>query len=620
MFKNITVLICLLATNFAFAKTQKIKNAEKQLDFLISHTFIMTQRYISSCLHSDDRCGLDEKNIKLLYKIGKVLPKNFDPEKFKAIWESEANGLFNQHSGAHRLAVTWHRPNSPIYFNKDLAINKKTGEIISQAEMISIFVHELGHHTGLTDNDERLLDKLSNAVKEKFQSLSETISLSSLGLPNIKISIHNMLSMQSIQKFEYRIHRGINILLMNGNHAKFSYPYLVNNDDMEVPNRGRNYILKYIVNKYNNLCPTEDYIQTIHLSKLRWLKLPNRNDMANRQITAIAEANIFCGPNKDDTKKITTLYEINSHIIKQNGEFILDSNGQARQLTAPEAINRDNAHGIQISSIKTNTTEIINGGQWQIEATVKVPASINDKITGCGGFFTSNNFTQTNAYVFNHELVIKDCSFRQIDSNLWKINLAHYIPTNAKSEKIYLTKLGLNFNGNVLDVVPQLRPQLKVSGQTKEENFKVSKVQVFDKYMRVITQGTQNLSMTTDKLYLKISFNSCIPNLSINTLFLETYGFNQATTYMGYLTLDLALTDLNSPGTQKPIEYSNKCINGKSEMFIGFKLSFESDPETVRFFFQHGLHYLKVGNIKFTTDNLRVHDIELNHVVFKVSP
>ena len=57
--------------------------------------------------------------------------------------------------------------------------------------MLSIIVHEFGHHLGLTDSSERLLDRIGNAVELRFNKSAQTIDLKRFGLPHIKLSILN---------------------------------------------------------------------------------------------------------------------------------------------------------------------------------------------------------------------------------------------------------------------------------------------------------------------------------------------------------------------------------------------------------------------------------------------
>lgn len=74
--------------------------------------------------------------------------------------------MFDVDSGSHRLAVTGGELTSPIYLNSDLIDPK--GAAFSLDALISIFVHEFGHHAGFHDSDEYLLDQLGNKVAYIF--------------------------------------------------------------------------------------------------------------------------------------------------------------------------------------------------------------------------------------------------------------------------------------------------------------------------------------------------------------------------------------------------------------------------------------------------------------------
>ena len=89
----------------AYGNDAQIKHSEIQLNFLLSQSRMFLQRYFNSCLDAEDRCELNIKEYKILKNILDVIPAKFSDIKVIALWEHEAEGMFNLGVGAHRLAV-----------------------------------------------------------------------------------------------------------------------------------------------------------------------------------------------------------------------------------------------------------------------------------------------------------------------------------------------------------------------------------------------------------------------------------------------------------------------------------------------------------------------------------
>jgi hypothetical protein len=598
----------------AFGNNTKIKHSEIQLDFLLSQSRMFIQRYIFSCIHDDKRCGLNNNEYKVLKSILDVIPNEFSDMKVIPLWESEANGMFNLGSGAHRLAVTGFRKNSTIYINKDLMINKKNGEIISQADIIGILVHEHGHHTGMTDNDERVLDIVANAVKKRFLSLSEQINLSSVGLPNIRFSIHNAFPFKQLRTYPDRLYRGLNVLSLNGNNGQTTFIYLVNNDQVRGSNAGAVIELKQLVILYPKLCATESYVQAISLSNLRWRSLPQANDLENREISAQADARVLCGRTLETSKVINTSFIISSHTKVVDGELVLDTKSQKRYMVGDiDNFENDHSKGIKIDSLQMNTNVIAGGGVWSGISKLTSPTPL--KIKGCYAAFTSKDFFTASNLIGTLSHMIYDCKIISQKGNQIEVKFNYPVDKNTKTTDIYIQSIYLVTSEYTASLKPQFRPRLKITNNTDESLFELNSVEPFDEYDNLQTSNGNYLVIPyTKKMRFKLVFNSCEQKFDVESFYFKMTAHTADGKQIG--SLDYPFSTMGRTD-QLATVVSDKCIGGKRVFYVEVEFSFVN-AGGIQSFLNYGMKFFLIQNLFFSTTDLRTYVHEMGKLVVEI--
>jgi len=598
----------------AYANDTKIKHSEIQLNFLLSQSRMFLQRYIFSCLDDESRCGLNAKEYTILKSILDVIPDKFSDMKVIALWEHEAQGMFNLGSGAHRLAVTGFRKNSTIYVNKDLMINKENGSIISQADIISILVHEHGHHTGITDTDERVLDVISNAIKKRFLSLSEEINLGSVGLPNIRFSIHNTFPFKELSTYHNRLYRGLNVLNLNGNNGMTTYIYLVNNSRTSGPNEGANIVLKQIVGLYPKLCPTESYVQGISLNNLRWRTLPRADDLENRDITAQADARVLCGRTLESSNVINTSYIIKSKTKMVDGLVTLDPSTQKRYIVGDiDNFENDHSKGIRLNSLKMNTDEITGNGLWSGVAKLTLPRSI--ELKGCWLDFTSKTFVTASSVIGTSSLIIYDCKIVTQNGREIEVKFNYPIKNNIKSSDIYIQNIYIKTSEYTANIKPQFRPKLKITNIVDESLFNLNRVEIFDEYNQVqFPRDTYLIVPYTKKMRLKLIFNSCQQKSDIENFYFKMIASNSLGKQIG--SLDYPFSTLGRIDQFATI-VSDECIDGERIFYVEVEYSFVN-AGGVESFLKYDMKYFLIENLFFTSTDHRTYVHKMGDFVIQI--
>jgi hypothetical protein len=134
--------------------------------------------YIQSCLF-DEKCitetnKIDESKPNTLKNIF----QSIEYEKtinLNMIQFAPQSNLFVV-DGKLKIAVTGIHKGDPIYFNKDMLYELDTGNIlkpISLLQIVSILIHEFGHHQGILDHN--YLDKIGVIVANQTRFESQFI-------------------------------------------------------------------------------------------------------------------------------------------------------------------------------------------------------------------------------------------------------------------------------------------------------------------------------------------------------------------------------------------------------------------------------------------------------------
>ena len=139
------------------------------------------QIYVKACLADPTGCQITEAEKTLLtgvlFDLQNEGPLNFisarqNPGKFEA-------------AGTHRIAATTLHRGDAIYINVDELAS------IDYAGAVAILTHEFGHHEGVTDTNDRVLDVLGSKVREFMLAHAEVSTLSDFNQPRTGMFIFN---------------------------------------------------------------------------------------------------------------------------------------------------------------------------------------------------------------------------------------------------------------------------------------------------------------------------------------------------------------------------------------------------------------------------------------------
>lgn len=603
MHKLLATIVVLSICNISLAQ-EKVKRAEYMLERLTIHTGLSLPKYIASCFWPRNPCGVTDP------KVGDALNKivqtagNF-PVIPTLIWEHESNGMFNRGNASHRLAVTQLKPESPIYINKDLAINKETGEIISQADLISILVHEYGHHAGYQDTEDRILDRVSALIKRRFLQMSQTITLETLGYKNLKRNVYNAFPLNDLKTMPQRDMRRFNTVSFLGNDFRHSPIRLQNEGDIDPTDRNKNFLMKYILKKFSKVCKTEDYVQIIHADNLRWSNLPARDEsLEGKNVESTIDLKIFCG------KDFQNLTEINA---KQKHHATLQTINGEMALIRPSFITvssqeEDRSQDLQLTSVISNTNKITDGGVWKNIATVKVPSGL--EIKNCTAILGSGQFTQYwSAKPYKYR--IDNCSVTKIDNKTTQLNFDYNVDENFSSSKVHITEITVlvkKKNGEEVyeTLYPQLRPELTIINSVKDPFYTLDSVQVLDDHENQIMSIDQSTyDYLNRKLTFVLNFSSCYEHFNVDLLTFDL-EFDREDQMMGMLPYFINTDDsLFTMGSI--VEEESICVENKRTVRYSFVMNYGQLNQNILSYFQReNITKVRLKRVYFTSKDHRV--------------
>jgi hypothetical protein len=589
----------------ASAESLKIQNSEKHLDALIRKTTASLGKYIGACLYPGNICSIPNQQIATamndMFDIAKRLTQ-FPV----ALWEQEANGIFDHGVGAHRLAVTGYTRGSKIYINKDLAINKLTGEIIAEEDMVSILIHELAHHAGFTDKDERVPDKIASMVKKRFLQLNEKITLESIGLKHISISIFNTTTLPHLLSFPITEYRSMDLLSILGSGSEIFETMM--RTDSNNPAYTHT-LMNEIVNTHPKNCSSYKKIHGILGSNLRWKEIPSSN---NNNVVAAIDLTFYCGDNIATSKEFKAEYNFFGKLTKTNNFYdIIDAGWRIKN-------DRDYSHQdgkINIINLKVNTNKIVGGGTW--EGSLKVEIKNNKEINKCWPLVTAKHFTPYSDGT-THELSKPDCKFKKLNGNFWEVKFKWPIASNVKSSKVYLSRMLFNLKDKdgkeeTALAYPQFRQTLEIENDTNESLYKIESVSVFNDSSRVVNSLNYNeYDFFKREIIFQIIFSSCYEDLLFSRMHLEFFYFNKNTKVgMSFYEVSLEKTMYNAP---EPTILNTACIEGKKILQFGFPVNYGGNLNHIlRYLKTNNAQTINIGNLGFTTEDHRVFKYDLNN-------
>lgn len=600
LFLNLLLVFSFL--NTATAKVPNIKRSEIQLNWLIAKTTKSLGKYIGSCLYPSNACPHSNRELTI------ALHKMFDIAKritkFPiALWKHEANGIFDHGIGAHRLAVTGHKPGSEIYINKDLAINKSTGEVISEEDMVSILVHEIGHHAGYTDNEERLLDQISSMVKRRFLQLNEKITLDSIGLKDFSISLFNTTTLPYLLKLPITEYRSMDMLTMLGTSVQITETMMRSNSTN--PSYSHQ-LMDAIVRTHSKNCSSYKKVQGIFGSNLRWTNIPALKQNSTGPLSAAVDLIFYCGNDISSSEELKIVYSFNAQLKRNSeGSYIVmnPSWGISERLDT-----RGSDDEVKITNFKVNTNKIVGGGVWRGSLRVKLKS--NKTIKSCWPTATSENFTSDSDGI-THELNTSDCTFKKLENNEWEVNFNWPISKLVKSSTIYLSKLifllqDSNNQFQYVKAYSQFRHYLEIQNENNESLYKIESVRVLnDRLEEVKRFNFREYNFFKRDIIFEIKFSSCYDNLLFSSIHFKLLYFNKETE-IGNSSYQVATSKL-TPNAPHPTILSTQCLAGKKVLRIGFPLNFNGNLDQVlRFVNVHKIQKINIKNLGFTGVDHRV--------------
>ncbi len=147
-----------------------------------------------SCSQDKDNCG-NPKYQALISQLLKLVPSesDFDVKAWQSqlIFKHENEFDFNTDlEESHRVAMTGLTPGSIIYFNLD-RIERSQGVPYDYEFYVGILVHELVHHLGITDTNERWPDQIGSYIATYFKSKFLSSAQGMVSQKNVSLNVFN---------------------------------------------------------------------------------------------------------------------------------------------------------------------------------------------------------------------------------------------------------------------------------------------------------------------------------------------------------------------------------------------------------------------------------------------
>jgi hypothetical protein len=411
---GVLVLISFLQNEAnAFSKS----NATNELKAQTFGVLASLPVYMLGCYPTKSNfCKLKPNEITILTSIYNAFDKEFKTTEIQFLSGKDHPQIFNL-GGAPRIAVTNTRSGAPIQLNLDLLIDSKSGAVISRQKMIAFLVHEFGHHLGIDDTQERVLDSIGAGVANLYAAKSESIDLASSNLPNIGGYIYNNMDYESLKKVSERAYRFPEIRFHLGDAIQNFDTQLLTLITLKVPE-----------------CPTKESIQLAYVSNLHWMKLPALN--AESYISTIANLKLMCGSSMATAKELTVAWGAFGPLIKQDGEFVIDKNRSLGGVTKTPILTETNEATVQ--TVSTNTTSLHNGGLWSGKVNFTVSQDL--PYVKCLVSLSAVHMLK-DADGQTMGLAIEKCELKRIAPNQYELNFSENFTPARKSATYFVNDL-----------------------------------------------------------------------------------------------------------------------------------------------------------------------------------
>ncbi len=438
--------ICLLLLCFASAWGQSqlppfYQNSLDQLVYDFKNLTNSYGRYGSGCLFDANKCGLSNEEVTILQKIVQSQPEETKNTKFNIVNGSRYPQVFEQ-GGAPRIAATGNTRFAPVYFDVDRIVDLKTGALLPMAQMISLLVHEMGHHEGVDDTQERILDRIGNAVAQNFKMNTMAIDLKALGLPHIRAEFHNLMDFEKLKSVPDRSLRQAEAGVAFGNGTVFY--------DFDLP--------RQIVIRFAKRCDSEDHVQLIHFSNLRWWNPPSVPKEGER-VNLISRIKVMCGEDIKTAETYEATFLMFAELMKKNSQWILNEGRTGYDIVSHDGT--EERLEASLTPLVTNTQTLSNGGVWNGTTTATLSQDL--EVTGCDAAFAANHFYKHLTNDFHTELT-SSCVVKKTNEGKYFIEFNHTFPQKTFPAFYYIQSIVLKFSARAeLILHPPLRTGVTIS-------------------------------------------------------------------------------------------------------------------------------------------------------------
>lgn len=520
--------------------------------------------YVYYCTYNDiKKCGLNEKEHRVLRKISSQITSTGQQVEFEI---SKDQSKFEIGNGAHRIAVTKLKPYSTIYFNANFFKSFETAPKISK--LISIVVHEFGHHLGYTDNDERLLDRIGNAIEKFYIKNSQSIDLSRYGLPHIQLAISNYLP-----------------LYKKGNDTPFmkyksflAYASANLYTEHETIPWWNDY-LDTAITSFPNVCKNRDHLQQFYVFNLRWnipaqVKKLKEGDF----IRAQADMKIYCGQTITSATLLNAKMEMFAQVVKKDGLLTFDWN-KIRYETKPVEDAGGNSGQFAFGF---NTKEISNGGLWHGKAKLNLTDDI--VLNSCKARFESTSFPIN----YGGEPEVKDfeeCTVQRADDGYIYFDFKYQIASNYKSGDYFFKEIEVTINNGAqaFSFAPPIKQKLTVKNSFEKAPINIIRTRLINKHNQRVTniagfnsnKDTVLLEVVLDRCHETIPYNDMRVNLDgrqvlpLNAPWASAGDTKEESTILSFSLYPDSETQDGQIGVIPSLN-DLRCINGKGVWTLGF--------------------------------------------------
>jgi hypothetical protein len=553
----LTILITILACLPSFASTNVVENFYLSTLYNIRNNL---SNYIYSCNVDKNSCGLTKEEGKVLSRIWSISKQYSNATEIEF---SKDQKKFDLGNGAYRIAVTGLKPGSKIYFNPKYFKSFDTAPSIGK--LISIMVHEYGHHLGLTDNSERLLDRIGNAIELYFNKNSQTIDLKRFGLPHIKLSIANYIPLYKKENTDLPVD---NTLVYGSTLAHGSVTLYTEHEAL--PWWGD--YQQTTISSFPKTCKHRFYERQFFISNLRW-NFPSTTRVINKgdYIRATADLQIYCGESIQTATLLKAQVNMYATAVEIDGLITFDWNKIRYEVSPVEDVGGNSFR----FGFGFNTKKIENGGLWHGGAQLLAGEPI--QVSSCTAYFVNlKNPIQWDGKQIKSKF--NECTFEYQPDGIIVFDFKHPIGSDYKSGEYLFDKVevGINNGKQGFSFSPPMKQKLTVNNQNESKPINIIKTRLLNK-IGAFNQKLDfvTLELTLDRCHAHVDYkNITLAALAREVVPSRRYPAVQGETQIDTTSLSFSLfPDAKTQGRTLGVivkESKLECVNGRGIYTLKF--------------------------------------------------